>query len=194
MSAMLSTIRVSLGSTDLLGYKKLNYNFEIKTIYLLIPGKCNLDCKYCTQAKSSKQNEKYLSRVIWPEYNLDETLERIIINREKIKRVCIQTVNNRFLKNTLFKILDKLKDKINISISINTLDFSYLKELFSFKVDRIGLPIDVAEKDLYKKLRGGDFNKKRDFILKAGEEFSGKISTHIIVGLGESDFDILNLY
>ncbi len=194
MNATLSTIRVSLGSADLLGYKKLNYNFEIKTIYLLIPGKCNFNCKYCTQAKSSKQDEKYLSRVIWPEYNLDETLERIIINKKKIKRVCIQTVNNRFLKGTLLKILEKLRESVKFSISINTFDYSFIKELFLLGVDRVGLPIDVAEKNLYKKLRSGDFDKKLNFILKLGEEFVGKISTHIIVGLGESDFDILNLF
>jgi biotin synthase len=194
MNVMPSTIRVSLGSTDLLNYKKLNYDFEIKTVYLLIPGRCNFDCKYCTQGRSSKSEEKFLSRVVWPEYNLEETLERVILNKEKIKRVCIQTVNNRFLREYLFKILEKLKDKVIISISINTFDFSYIKELFSLKVDRIGLPIDVADKNLYKKLRGGDFDLKLNFILKVSEEFKGKISTHIIVGLGERDIDILNLY
>ncbi len=71
MSVMPSTIRVSLGSTDLLNYKKLNYDFEIKTVYLLIPGRCNFDCKYCTQGRSSKSEEKFLSRVVWPEYNLE---------------------------------------------------------------------------------------------------------------------------
>ncbi|MCX8095475.1 MAG: radical SAM protein [Caldisericia bacterium] len=194
MNAMLSTIRVSLGSTSVLEFKKLKYDFEIKTIYLLLSGKCTKDCKYCTQAKSSKSDEKYLSRVVWPEYDLDETLEKILEKKEEIGRVCIQTVNNKYTKETIFKILNKLGKEIKVSISINTSNLKLVEELFNLNADKVGLPIDVANSYLYKNLRGGDFYKKVNFILNANKIFKNKISTHIIVGLGESDKDILNLY
>lgn len=194
MSVMPSTIRVSLGSTSVLGFKNLKYDFEIKTIYLLLTGKCNLNCKYCTQAKNSKTPEKFLSRVVWPEFDFEETLERILEKKDKIERVCIQTVNNKFTKEYLFKILEKLGKETRVSVSINTNSFKLIEEIFNLNADRVGLPIDVAKEALYKELRGGDFNKKLNFILKVGKHFKNKISTHLIVGLGENDLDILTLY
>ncbi|MDI6860954.1 MAG: radical SAM protein [Caldisericia bacterium] len=194
MNVMPSTIRVSIASASILGFKNLKYDFEIKTIYLLVKGKCLRDCKYCTQAKSSKANEKFLSRVIWPEYDLNEVINRILEKKEFIERICLQTVNNRYTKDVIFEILKNLGKEIKISISINTNSLSFLKEIFNLNADRVGFPIDVANEKLYKKLRGGDFNKKLKFILKAGHYFENKISTHIIVGLGESDKDILSLY
>lgn len=194
MSAMPFTIRVSLASASILGFKNLKYDFEIKTVYLLIPGKCLRDCKYCTQAKNSKADEKFLSRVVWPEYNLNEVIDKILEKKDIIERVCIQTVTNFYTKEIIFKILEKLGKEIKVSISINLDSFSYLNEIFKLNVDRVGLPIDVANESLFKELRGGDFNKKLKFILKAAETFKNRISTHIIVGLGESDKDILSLY
>lgn len=194
MSVMPSTIRVSLGSASLLGFKKLKYDFEIKVVYLLLTEKCNLNCKYCTQAKNSKTPDKFLSRVVWPEFDFEETLERILEKKEQIERVCIQTVNNNFTKEAIFKILERVGKEIRVSVSINTNSFKLVEEIFDLNADRVGLPIDVANEALYKDLRGGDFNRKLSFILKVSDAFKNKISTHIIVGLGESDLDILNLY
>lgn len=194
MNATPYTIRVSLASTSILDLKKLKYEFEIKTVYLLTPGKCLFDCKYCTQAKSSKSPKNYLSRVVWPEYDLDLVLEKILEKREKIERVCLQTVNNSTTRKVIFKILNIIGKELKVSISINSENLNYIKELFNLNVDRVGLPIDVANENLYRTIRGGSFKRKLNFILKCSQVFKGKISTHIIVGLGESDKDILTLY
>lgn len=194
MNVMSYTIKVSIGSTPLLGLKNFKLDFQTPTLYLLTPGKCLRDCKYCSLARSSNSEEKFLSRVIWPTFNLDDVIERILKNKDKIKRVCIQTVNNRLSKEVYLKILRKISDKVKVSISINTDNDELIKELFLNGVDRVGIPLDVANEKNYKFLRGGDFFKKVNFILKIGKIYSGKISTHIIIGLGESDFEILNLY
>ncbi|WGX75987.1 hypothetical protein QJS64_00380 [Paraclostridium bifermentans] len=61
-------------------------------------------------------------------------------------------------------------------------------------VERIGIPIDAANKELYEKIKDDNFDKKIDFIKEVALIHSNKISTHIIVGLGESHKDIYNLY
>lgn len=194
MNAMSSTIKVSIGSTPSLGLINFKQNYLTPTLYLLTPGKCLRDCKYCSLAKNSNAEEKYLSRVIWPSFNLDDVIERILKNKDKIKRICIQTVNNRVSKETYLKILKKISDKVKVSISINTENDELIKELFSNGVDRVGIPLDVASEKSYEFLRGGDFFSKINFILKTGKIYIGKISTHIIVGLGETDFEILKLH
>jgi len=57
MSVMYSTIKVSIGSTVTLGLRNFNQNYPNPTIYLLTPGKCLRDCKYCSLAKSSNSDE-----------------------------------------------------------------------------------------------------------------------------------------
>lgn len=194
MSVMYSTIKVSIGSTVTLGLRNFNQNYPNPTIYLLTPGKCLRDCKYCSLAKSSNSDEKYLSRVVWPSFEIEDVIQKILKNKNKIKRVCIQTVNNRFSKKIYTRILKEIGDKFKVSVSINSENDELIKELFSNGVDRVGIPIDVATEKNYEFLRGGDFFKKINFILKTGRTYEGKISTHIIVGLNETDFEILNLY
>lgn len=194
MNVMYSTIKVSIGSTVPLNLKSFPQNYPTPTVYLLTPGKCLRDCKYCSLARNSKSDDKFLSRVIWPTFDLYEVIEKILENKNKIKRVCIQTVNNRFSKNIYLELLKKIGDKIATSISINTESEILIKEIFKNNADRIGLPLDVVNEKNYTFLRGGDFYKKINFILKIGNYFQNKISTHIIIGLGESDYDILNFY
>ncbi|MGB9749447.1 MAG: radical SAM protein [Caldisericia bacterium] len=191
---MSSTIKVSIGSTVPLGLKNFKQNYPTPTIYLLTPGKCLRDCKYCSLSKSSNSEEKFLSRVVWPSFEINDVIQRILNNRDRIKRVCIQTVNNRFSKEIYTKILKEISDKVKVSISINTENDNLIKKIFSFGADRIGLALDIATEKNYEFLRGGDFFKKINFILKTGKIYEGRISTHIIVGLNETDFEILNLY
>ncbi len=40
---------------------------------------------------------------------------------------------------------------------------------------------------------GGNFKTFNNFLIAASKEFPGKIATHIIVGLGESDEDIVDI-
>jgi len=194
MNVMSSTIKVSIGSTVPLGLKNFKQNYPTHTIYLLTPGKCLKDCKYCSLSKSSNSEEKFLSRVVWPSFEINDVIQRILNNRDKIKRVCIQTVNNRFSKEIYTKILKEIGDKVKVSISINTENDNLIKKIFSFGADRIGIALDIATEKNYEFLRGGDFFKKINFILKTGKIYEGRISTHIIVGLNETDFEILNLY
>lgn len=194
MNVMSSIIKISIGSTYLLGFKKSINDYPITTVYLLTPGKCLKDCKYCSLAKSSKSEEKFLSRVVWPTYDLDETINRIKENKDKFKRVCIQTVNNRFSKDIVDRIVKELKDITKISISINTESEERIKNLFDIGAERVGIPLDITSEKSYGELRGGDFFKKINFILKMGKIFENKISTHIIVGLNDTDYEIMNIY
>lgn len=176
----------------MLGLKNLKMDVPLTTAYLMVGERCVFDCAYCAQARNAKVGRRnLLSRIIWPQYELEEVLHSL--HNAPFKRICIQVVNSpRYFEN-LIGVIRSLPKKIPISVSIRTLNLQQLKALFDEGVDRVGLPLDVASPSLYEKLRGGDFNTARSFIVESAHRFPGKISTHIIVGLGETDREILEV-
>ena len=192
MSVESSTLRVSLGSAVLLNLTNKKVDYLPTTIYVMTPGKCVRNCKYCTEAKDSSSLPNMLSRVIWPPFPISNVMDRV--KDGNFKRLCIQTVNNKISNKIVENILKEISNYIPVSVCINTYSEKLIDKLFLLGAERIGLPIDVVNPKLHKFLRGGNFFKKLQFILKMGEKHKGKITTHIIVGLGESDREILSLY
>ena len=76
------------------------------------------------------------------------------------------------------------------SVSIRVSRMEDLEKLFEAGVERVGIALDVATETTYSKYRGGDFKKAIDLILRAGELFKGRVTTHIIVGMGETDREL----
>jgi biotin synthase len=94
------------------------------------------------------------------------------------------------------EFISYIKYKINMPISLSAkLEKSEdIERFFSYGVDKIGIAIDAANKELYENIKGNNYEEKLDFITSMAHKYRGRISTHIIVGLGESHKDIHDLY
>ena len=185
-------IRASIGSLGVLGLRDIKLPAPPTTIYLMVGERCMYDCAYCSQAANSKSSVEQLSRVVWPVVELQELKAAIKDTPSLIKRVCFQVVNSRgFLEDVLFFIRN-IKDvsSLPVSVSIRVNRIEDLEKLFDAGVERVGVALDVATETTFSKYRGGDFKKTVDLILHAGELFKGRITTHIIVGMGETDREL----
>jgi len=60
-------------------------------------------------------------------------------------------------------------------------------------VDRLGLPMDVASPRIYRELRSGCFEREEGLIEEVAERFRGRLSTHLIVGLGEREDELVRM-
>lgn len=192
-SILESDIRVSIGSLALLRLRNVKIFAKPTTIYLMVEDHCVYNCLYCAQARESKANFENLSRVTWPKEKFKNVLQALIEHKDDYKRICFQVVNGKNYYQNLLGFLKALKEEsINkpVSISIREHNLEHIKELFSLGVERIGLPIDVVSKENFSKIRGGNLDKAFEEILKASSEFKGRITTHIIVGLGETDTEL----
>ena len=188
-------IRASIGSLGALGLRDIKLPAPPTTVYLMVGERCVYDCAYCSQAVNSKGSVEQLSRVVWPAVEWQELKAAIKDAPSFIKRVCFQVVNSRgFLENVLFFIRE-IKDvsSLPVSVSIRVSRMDDLKKLFEAGVERVGIALDVATEITYSKYRGGDFKKAIDLILCAGELFKGRITTHIIVGMGETDRELYDV-
>lgn len=185
-------LRLSYATAVELGLKKGKIDFPNYTAYLMIGEKCLFNCAYCAQARNAQSNADLLSRIKWPEMSLDTF--KSIFNPTKFKRICIQVVSSLDYWIELNELLSFLKEKeIPISVSIRPRNIEEVRTLFKkYNVDRVGIAIDVGNKDLFSKIRGGKYEFYENMLINASNEFPNRITTHIIIGLGETDENIID--
>jgi len=199
-------IRVSLGSAIVLGLLEGKLSAEPTTTYLMTykVGKCTANCGFCPQARNSHSNAELLSRVSWPTFPISNVLKKIGHKAEhgKIKRVCIQALNYPDVFTHLTALVAAIKQHtpIPISISCQPLNKENIRRLAEAGAERIGIPIDATTEKLFSKVKGenaeGPYAWKQQFmrLCEAVEIFGrGRVSTHLIIGLGETEKEAVSL-
>lgn len=166
---------------------------EMPTAYLMLDGKCMYDCAYCTHARGSITDSSYLSRIIWKEIDM----EKLLKNTNLFKRICIQTVNYKGYADDILSIVSEIRktDK-NVLISVST-RVSGKDEIDTFLkngIDQLGIAIDCVNPELHKQYRGWTLNYTLSLIEYGAQKYPGRITTHIIVGLGENDIELFNVF
>jgi biotin synthase-related radical SAM superfamily protein len=193
-------IRVSLGTAIILGLLDGKLDAKPTTAYLMTykTGKCSANCGFCPQARESKSSTEMLSRVTWPTFTTSKVLTALTTTakRFKIKRVCIQALNYPDVFAQLEALVKEIKNRsaIAVSVSCQPLNRENIVRLANAGAERLGIALDAATEALFNNVKGKDvggaytwqsqfrqLNQALDFF---GE---GNVSTHVIVGLGESE-------
>ncbi|HUJ85112.1 MAG TPA: radical SAM protein [Candidatus Acidoferrales bacterium] len=196
-------IRVSLGSAITLGLLQGKTDAAPTTAYLMTykPGKCSANCGFCPQARGSQSKTELLSRVSWPTFSTSIAIESIVngFRAGKIRRVCIQALNypQVFTDLTLFVKALKRSTSVPTSVSCQPLTSENMWSLARAGADRIGIAIDAANEQLFDKIKGkaagGPYKWHEEFVMlrtAIGVFGEGNVSTHLIVGLGETELDL----
>jgi biotin synthase len=198
-------VRVSLGTAAVLGLVKVRLDAAPTTAYFMTyrKGRCSANCGFCPQARGSKSKADMLSRVAWPVFETNVVLKSLekAVTEKRIKRVCIQALNYpqvfthlRNLVNAICKALE-----VPISVSCQPLSLKNVRQIAEAGAQRIGIPLDAATKEVFDRVKGSlvegpyDWNKQQVLLREAVEVFGrGKVSTHLIVGLGETEPEMVN--
>jgi biotin synthase-related radical SAM superfamily protein len=191
---------VSVGSAIVLGLLEGKLDTEPTTAYLMTykTGKCTANCGFCPQARSSHSKAELLSRVSWPVFPTKSVLKRLesTVNDNRIRRVCIQALNYTDVFAHLAALAKAVKQhtKVPISVSCQPLNRENIQRLAEASVDRIGIALDAATEKLFDEVKGsvagGPYQWESQFrqLREAVEVFGkGNVSTHLIVGLGETE-------
>jgi biotin synthase len=164
---------------------------------------CLANCSFCTQACGNEADLDQLSRVIWPDFPLDDILRGF---REPaypvLKRICFQVINYPgFLKDTIDIIeIFKRETELPISVDICPVSKSGLVRLHDAGAEFISLPLDGATEKIFNLVKGEDVGgpykwenhfKALDSAVKIFDV--GNVGSNIIVGLGESEADVVLL-
>lgn len=189
-------IRVSAGSAACLGLAANEMDAYPTTAYFLSGNRCLMNCAFCPQGVGQNGVLNRLGRVTWPEYPWPEVEKTLVQAEEKgIRRVCLQSIRHDNGIESLLALIARFKAVSNLPLSLSAWisDEHEAAELIDAGVDRISVSLDVVNPSAYQKIKGDSLEQRLDLLLNCAHRFPGRISTHIICGLGESEVEVLSL-
>jgi len=177
-------IRLAYGSKAILDGEKTKAETLPTTCHILIGESCPYSCSYCSAANASPEDESVnVARIKWTEMDENELLEKM--QNSSFQRACLQVFSGN--EEKALELAEKIKKPI--SICLRNVDDDFINGLKNKKNIRICISLDGVNGSIGKKVGRGDFEKSMQKLeeLANSEEFKGRISTHLIIGLGESE-------
>ncbi len=184
-------IRISYGTAVKMGLKRAKMNAEPTTAYIMLGEKCRSNCSFCAQRRTAPKND-YLSRILWIPYPME-----VLKSLKGFARICFQTLDYEEVVDDLLRIIPMLP-RIPISVSIVPIPRDDMLRLKDASVDIISIALDAANEEIFDEVKGkkvgNHFTWKGHWkSLSLAKEIFGEANTHLIVGLGESDEDLINV-
>jgi lipoyl synthase len=199
-------VRVSIGTAIVLRLLDGKLDAAPTTAYLMTyrEGKCSANCGFCPQARESKSESQLLSRVTWPTFPIPEVLRAltVAVKQKKIGRICIQALNYPEVFTELKALVVEIKKRCSIAVSVSCQPQTKqnIERLRKAGVDRLGIALDAATESVFNRVKGvgagGCYSWENQFHLfsEALPVFGkGNVSTHVIVGLGETEKEAVEI-
>ncbi len=170
------------------------------TAYFLLGGRCLMNCAFCAQARESRADAQHLSRVTWPEFDLDTVIERLALAaaRGDVRRACLQvTVTAKAFGRTL-AILGAVRrvSDVPFDVAILPRDLGQVGQLLGAGADHIGFGLDAACERVFRAVKrdtqsGQAWARSLSLIEETARTFPGRAAVHLIVGLGETEQEMV---
>ena len=204
-------VRISMAAAITLGLKagRTHRDAVCHCINLLqnYPEGCWANCSYCGLARERPglAVENTFIRVAWPLFPTDLVAEKIAAAGDRAGRVCIAQVQDRRACDDLLDIARRVRARSDVPISAlvtaTLLNEERLLAIREAGADIIGVGLDAASEELFHNTRGRGAKGPHDWhqhweIVHAARRLFGPyhVNCHIIVGLGESDRDLVELF
>ncbi len=182
-------------------------------LLLTYPEGCRANCAYCGLARHREAERDYADRnfirVDWPAVPMDEVVDIVARDGEKspFHRMCISMITHPNSDADTVTVLKKWTDRIDpstIPISIlsnpTTMTRDDVKCLHQMGSDIFTVALDAATPEIFDRTRGKgvqsphNWKKYWEILLDARDIFGPqKFGAHIIVGMGETEHDVLSL-
>ncbi|HEU4350709.1 MAG TPA: radical SAM protein [Burkholderiales bacterium] len=182
-------------------------------LLLTYPEGCRANCAYCGLARHREAERDYADRnfirVDWPAVPLDMTID--IVAREGARtpfhRMCISMITHPRSDEDTVTVLKRWTARIDpatlpVSILSNptTMTRADVERLHELGADIFTVALDAATPEIFERTRGKgvqsphSWRKYWEILMDAREVFGPqKFGAHIIVGMGETEYDVLSL-
>lgn len=207
-------VRISMAAAIELGLKpgRMLRNTRCGCINLLqnYSEGCYANCSYCGLARERPgvPEENTFIRVSWPLYPTDEVAAKIAEKeaRDGVGRVCISQVQDHRAYRDLVDMTGRVHRAapnvpISALVSATTLNEEKLRTIKDAGADIIGVGLDAATRELFYNTRGRGARGPHDWdyhwkIIRAARAMFGpmRVNCHLIVGLGETDRELVELF
>ncbi len=187
-------IRISAGTAACMGLKEIRAAVKPTTAYLLLGDHCLMGCAFCPQSRESLRVSGFLGRVNWPSFSLSQLAAGLQkAEEEGMKRICLQGVRTTDGTAPLKDMLKHIKAETPLPVCVSAWIGSSAEaaELLEAGADRVSIALDAATPEVYRRVKGGSFKERYELLLACARRWPGRISTHIIIGLGETEEEAL---
>lgn len=190
-----SRINVSIGTAAVLGLADAPMAAAPTTAYLMLGGRCLMDCAFCAQARGSQADPLRLSRVTWPEYDLPTVAAHLAqaSARGDLRRVCLQVTVTRTAFEQSLAILQAVKAACDLPFDVAILprDMDQVRALLEAGAGTIGFGLDAACERIFQGVKGGAWPRIVGLIEATARAFPGHAAVHLIAGLGETEYEMV---
>ena len=182
-------------------------------LLLTYPEGCRANCAYCGLARHREADRDYADRnfirVDWPAVPMEDLVDIVARDGENstFHRMCISMITHPNSDMDTVKVLKKWTDRISadqIPVSIlsnpTTMKRSDVKSLKDLGADIFTVALDAATPELFDRTRGKGVSSPHTWakyweVLNYARDIFGaqKFGAHIIVGMGETENEILSL-
>ena len=182
-------------------------------LLLTYPEGCRANCAYCGLARHREAERDYADRnfirVDWPAVPLEQVIDIVAKDpaQSPFHRMCISMITHPRSDEDTVTVLKKWTDRIDpeaIPVSIlsnpTTMTRDDVKRLHELGADIFTVALDAATPEIFERTRGKGVQsphawaKYWEILMHAREIFgSQKFGAHIIVGMGETERDVLSL-
>ncbi len=182
-------------------------------LLLTYPEGCRANCAYCGLARHREAERDYADRnfirVDWPAVPLDTTIDIVAKDgaQSPFHRMCISMITHPRSDEDTVSVLKKWTERIDpaaIPVSIlsnpTTMAREDVKRLKDLGADIFTVALDAATPEIFERTRGKgvqsphSWKKYWEILMEARDIFGPqKFGAHIIVGMGETEHDVLAL-
>jgi len=193
----LDTINVSAGTAAVLGLISIAMDVAPTTAYLMLGGRCSMNCGFCAQARESQASALNLSRITWPAFPLGEVAPRIAdaYRRGAIRRACLQATVAHDVHAWALHVVRVVRALCDIPFDVAILPASVeqVRELFAAGVDHVGFGLDAASQRVFERVKTGSWERSLEMIRQTALAFPGRAAVHLIAGLGETERELVEM-
>lgn len=188
-------VKISAGTAARLGLQQIKVDALPTTAYLMEGENCLYNCSFCPQARGSSARKDLLSRVIWPEYNWQDLARGLAKYEGELKRICVQVVCQEKDLSEILTVCRRIKvmTDLPLSVSARLENTQQVDQLLQAGANKVGIAVDAADPQAYQQIKGGSFAHKLALLEESARRFPGRISTHLIIGLGETEAQAIKL-
>jgi biotin synthase len=182
-------------------------------LLLTYPEGCRANCAYCGLARHREGERDYADRnfirVDWPAVPLERVIEIVASDgaATPFHRMCISMITHPNSDADTVAVLERWTTEIppeTVPVSIlsnpTTMGRDDVRRLHSLGADIFTVALDAATPEIFEGTRGKGVQSPHSWakyweVLEHAREIFGpqKFGAHIIVGMGESEFDVLQL-
>ncbi|MBN1661622.1 MAG: radical SAM protein [Anaerolineae bacterium] len=195
MSDRVESVQVSIGTAGVLGLASVTMDAAPTTAYLLLGGRCLMNCAFCTQARSSQASAERLSRVTWPSFRLDQVTVSLAeaVECGALRRACLQVTFGDDAFRQALVVLRAVRAVCDVPFDVAILprDLHEVRTLVKGGADHVGFGLDAACERVFRDTKSGNWHRSLALIEAVARDMPGHAALHLIVGLGETEAEMV---